>query len=323
MRKFYCIFLLVFAANRLFAQADYTTSVTFPAGYQIGDANEFLLVTPQDAGSAGYYEISISYTRDNVAAAATHLASISHANPNIWREVGRVNGNPYLSSGVYNFTVDCNTQYANARFRIRAINTYGVSSEPITVHIKVHPINSNNAWTALNISENDLSVKTFLPMTDEWNLYVGNSASSSGASLAIKAIENGNVSIGTNNTDSKLTVGGTVHATEVLVDANVAPADYVFDKEYDLTTLKDVKTYIDQNHHLPEIPSATEQVKNGINLGEMNAKLLKKIEELTLYLIDKDKQVNGLQDKVNRQDARIATLEKAIVLTKQAVNSSK
>ncbi|WCT13629.1 hypothetical protein [Mucilaginibacter jinjuensis] len=299
MRKFYYVFLLVFAANKLFAQ-DYTTSVTFPAGYQIGDSNEFVLVAPQDAGASGYYEISISYTRGNIAAAATHLASISHSNPSLWREVGRVNGNPYTGSGIYNFTIDCNTQYGYARFRVRAINTYGVGTDPIAVNIKVHSINFNSSWTPLNISENDLSVTKFLPMTNEWNLYVGNDFTSNGANLAIKAIENGNVSIGTNNTDSKLTVGGTVHATEVLVDANVAPADYVFDKEYNLVTLKDVKTYIDQNHHLPEIPSANQQVKDGINLGEMNNKLLKKIEELTLYLIEKDKQVNDLQKQVGQ-----------------------
>jgi hypothetical protein len=66
-----------------------------------------------------------------------------------------------------------------------------------------------------------------------------------------------------------------------------------------------VKTYIDQNHHLPEIPSEQEVAKNGINLGEMNKLLLKKVEELTLYLIEKDK-------KEKEQDIRIEQLEKMI-----------
>ncbi|WCT13670.1 hypothetical protein [Mucilaginibacter jinjuensis] len=107
----------------------------------------------------------------------------------------------------------------------------------------------------------------------------------------------GNVGIGTSNPDpnSKLTVSGLIHATEILVDANVKIPDYVFDKGYELATLKDVKTYIDQNHHLPDIPSAAQVAKGGINLGEMNTKLLKKIEELTLYLIEKDKQIEALK----------------------------
>ncbi|MGX5689554.1 hypothetical protein [Arcticibacter tournemirensis] len=100
---------------------EYVTSVTFPGDYKIGDYIEFLGVTPYDAYASGYYEISISYTRIDVAAAATHLASISHWNPNVWREVGRVNNNVYSSMKGVNFTVDCNTEYGNSKFRIRAI----------------------------------------------------------------------------------------------------------------------------------------------------------------------------------------------------------
>ena len=97
---------------------------------------------------------------------------------------------------------------------------------------------------------------------------------------------NGNVGIGNPNPDAKLAVSGQVHAQEVKVSITVPGPDYVFDKEYKLTSLEDIKTYIDQNKHLPEVPSATEVEKNGVNLGEMNALLLKKIEELTLYVIE-------------------------------------
>lgn len=122
----------------------------------------------------------------------------------------------------------------------------------------------------------------------------------------------GYVGIGTSSPDSKLTVGGTVHATEVVVDQTVTQPDYVFDKDYDLSTLKEVKTYIDKNHHLPEIPSAAQVAKEGINLGEMNTMLLKKIEELTLYLIEKyseaenQKKINQtLQDQINQLKTQI------------------
>ncbi|WCT13669.1 hypothetical protein [Mucilaginibacter jinjuensis] len=111
------------------------------------------------------------------------------------------------------------------------------------------------------------------------------SASGSAWGNSIINPNGGNVGIGTTQPDKTLTANGVIHTTEVLVDQFVPAPDYVFDKDYDLTSLKDVKSYIDQNHHLPEILSAAQVAKEGINLGEMNAKLLKKIEELTLYLI--------------------------------------
>jgi hypothetical protein len=118
--------------------------------------------------------------------------------------------------------------------------------------------------------------------------------------------DRGYTGIGTNNPDAKLTVAGTVHASAVLVDQAVqATPDYVFNKDYDLATLKDVKSYIDKNHHLPEIPSAAQVAKDGINLGEMNTKLLKKIEELTLYLIEKDKQLDDQAKRLDRLEQQI------------------
>ncbi|MCL2435962.1 MAG: hypothetical protein FWD09_07495 [Lentimicrobiaceae bacterium] len=71
--------------------------------------------------------------------------------------------------------------------------------------------------------------------------------------------------------------------------------DYVFEDNYNLLSLKEVKQYIKQNGHLPEIPSAKEVEENGINLGEMQAKLLMKIEELTLYILDLQKQIDELK----------------------------
>jgi len=107
----------------------------------------------------------------------------------------------------------------------------------------------------------------------------------------------GNVGIGTTNPQQKLHVKGTVYSTEVKVDlaAGTGP-DYVFSSNYQLPTLNDVKTYIDQHKHLPEVPSAKEMEANGVNLGEMNMLLLKKIEELTLYMIDMKKE-NEVQQR--------------------------
>jgi hypothetical protein len=108
----------------------------------------------------------------------------------------------------------------------------------------------------------------------------------------------GNVGIGTASPDAKLAVKGQVHAQEVKVDLNGAVApDYVFEKDYKLTSLEEIKNYIDQNKHLPEVPSAKEMEKNGVQLGEMNMLLLRKIEELTLHLIEQNKTIAELKER--------------------------
>jgi hypothetical protein len=111
--------------------------------------------------------------------------------------------------------------------------------------------------------------------------------------------KDGNVGIGTTTPDAKLTVNGSIHSTEVKVTATV-PADFVFEKSYALKTLSEVNVYIQKNKHLPDVPSGNAMKENGINLSEFNMKLLQKLEELTLYLIEKDKEIKQ-QSKVNGQ----------------------
>lgn len=108
----------------------------------------------------------------------------------------------------------------------------------------------------------------------------------------------GNIGIGTATTSGyKLAVEGTIAAREVKVESATWP-DYVFADDYDLRSLEDTKTFIRQNHHLPEIPSASEVEENGVLLGEMNKKLLQKIEELTLHLIEQHERMDNLEKKL-------------------------
>jgi hypothetical protein len=121
------------------------------------------------------------------------------------------------------------------------------------------------------------------------------------------------VSIGTTNPQGyMLAVNGSAIATSMTVKLNANWPDYVFKPDYQLPTLQEVKTYIDQNHHLPEMPSEQDVKKDGLNLGEMNKLLTKKVEELTLYAIEKDKQVKEDETKLNNQEVRISKLEKEL-----------
>ncbi|KRD57945.1 hypothetical protein ASE40_16495 [Flavobacterium sp. Root935] len=118
----------------------------------------------------------------------------------------------------------------------------------------------------------------------------------------------GNVGIGTKSPDCKLAVNGTIHSKEVKVDMN-GWSDFVFKKDYSLPTLQEVEKHIAEKGHLENIPSEEEVLKNGINLGEMNSKLLQKIEELTLYMIEQDKKTQQLKNIISEQNKRLEKLE--------------
>jgi len=129
------------------------------------------------------------------------------------------------------------------------------------------------------------------------------------------------VSIGTVDdlpTGYLLGVNGGVLATKVFIATLPNWPDYVFKKNYKLKPLSEIKTYIDMNHRLPDMPSERDVAEKGIDLGEMNKLLTKKVEELTLYLIEKDKQVQKEQQNNQSQQSQINELRK---LLKQLVKN--
>ncbi len=121
---------------------------------------------------------------------------------------------------------------------------------------------------------------------------------------ALSVASNGNVGIGTADTKGyKLAINGNVRTKEIVVETINWP-DYVFKSSYHLPSLKDLEGYTNINRHLPEMPTAEEISEKGQNLGEMNKLLVKKIEELTLYMIDLKKDNDALklaQDKINKK----------------------
>jgi hypothetical protein len=169
----------------------------------------------------------------------------------------------------------------------------------------------------LNIINNTYKIVGF---DDSVNYYIGSYSVPGSAGLdlhyyggirfgdrtsdSVMQITNGKVGIGTAIPDSRLTVNGKIHATEVQVTQYV-PADYVFEKyylgqsslkpDYTLLTLSEIEKFTKANHHLPNVPSAKEIKENGLLLGEMSNVLLQKIEELTLYVIEQNKRIEKLE----------------------------
>ncbi|MEA3447407.1 MAG: hypothetical protein U9Q98_03005, partial [Bacteroidota bacterium] len=107
------------------------------------------------------------------------------------------------------------------------------------------------------------------------------------------------VGIGTTNPDKALTVNGIVKCKEVEITDNVPSSDYVLKKDYELMTIGELEAFIETHNHLPDVPSAEEFKKNGYKAGDMDDLLLRKIEELILYIIEQDKKIKAIKQKLN------------------------
>lgn len=129
------------------------------------------------------------------------------------------------------------------------------------------------------------------------NFFIPWTPSHGGMNYRLFLKDNGYVGIGTNNPQANLAVNGGILAKSVRVNTSSAYwPDYVFGTEYNLMSLKELEQYVNTNRHLPGIPSAHEVDERGdIDLGEMNALLLEKVEELTRYVIDLQNQIDELK----------------------------
>lgn len=118
----------------------------------------------------------------------------------------------------------------------------------------------------------------------------------------------GNVGIGTQNPQSKLAVNGTITAKKLKITQE-GWADYVFDSSYRLQPLHQVEAYIQANKHLPDVPTSAEVKKEGIDVGDNQVLLLKKIEELTLYIIQQNKSIETQNREMEAMKKEMAELK--------------
>lgn len=176
-------------------------------------------------------------------------------------------------------------------------------------------IKQTQRWSSLNIKSTLL--KTNSRDQIEFSINIGikmydptdkNDVTSKFTQLVLTATDKqGNFGIGTLTPQSKLDVRGKIIADEVEIKINKG-ADFVFEPDYSLLTLSEIENHIKENKHLPNIPSEKEMIKNGVNVNEMQIKLLQKIEELTLYVIEldkKDKEKNELIETLKKENQEI------------------
>jgi hypothetical protein len=125
--------------------------------------------------------------------------------------------------------------------------------------------------------------------------YYGNNTYTNGLAIT----PTGEIGIGTSAPGPyKLAVAGTIGARKIKVTLADPWADFVFEKDYNLPTLPEVEQFIQKNKHLPGVPSAKEVEKNGLDIGGTQAILLQKIEELTLYVIQQQKEIEWLKARI-------------------------
>jgi hypothetical protein len=162
-------------------------------------------------------------------------------------------------------------------------------------------VNGNNGMIFRNYATTsstwgDWGIQYYNGGINFWKPYGNSSGYSADFILFLK--DNGNVGIGVGSPAYKLDVCGTIRSKEVRVETGWC--DYVFEPTYNLPSLKMVEAYITKNKHLPEIPSEKQIVSEGLKLGEMQALHMKKIEELTLYLIQLSKENEDLANRIKK-----------------------
>ena len=132
-----------------------------------------------------------------------------------------------------------------------------------------------------------------------------------GAQTRFTVRANGNVGIGVRNPAERLDVDGAIHAREIKVNVDNWP-DYVFDSCYSVISIDSLENFICTNQHLPDIPSSNDMKSTGLQLASMTTKVIKKIEELSLYIISQNKEILEMKESIKYQQREIERLKKQL-----------
>lgn len=229
-------------------------------GYQ---SQDYKMIIDKDGNvglgkSVPYYLLDMEKNTPTGAVAALRNPA---AGQNAWAEFRASNDQyDYLSSGVY-------SSQTNIYGAMQPRSAYSYSSSPTGMAIMADHVNGNIRFAT------------------------------GGNTERMRVAENGNVGIGTINPQSKLAVNGEIRSTKVKVTQSGWP-DFVFSPEYVLPRLSELEKFILREKHLPDVPSEADVKSNGLDLGDNQATLLRKVEELTLYLIQQNKIIEKQQVEI-------------------------
>ncbi|SEB46031.1 hypothetical protein SAMN04489761_0849 [Tenacibaculum sp. MAR_2009_124] len=180
-------------------------------------------------------------------------------------------------------------------------------------HLYINGIDNSNTIASIN----QLKISGYGIMGNRGSLYFTNGNSNGVIKFGIGGVHNtGDVLIlkGSDksaNFKGNVSIFGKLESKEIKV-TNTPTADFVFEEDYNLPTLKSIENHIKEKKHLPEIASAKEMQKNGVNIGDFQIQLLQKIEELTLYTIEQEKKLKTQRDSFDQQQEEINTQKKEI-----------
>jgi hypothetical protein len=220
----------------------------------------------------------------------------------------------YFEVTPYEIASHSNSGWAGTMLGVRSGGLNG-SSVPLTQNVTANSSAYQQSWAMTFGTDKGQSNGA------AFSVWTGDAATANNPMSELFRINSdGNVAIGTPDAKGyKFAVNGSAIATSMKVKLLANWPDFVFLKDYKLPTLTEVKTYIDKNKHLPDMPSADEVRANGLDLGEMNRLLLKKVEELTLYLIQKDEKDVSQQKEIETLKEQVKDLSK--IVSKSTVNN--
>jgi hypothetical protein len=213
-----------------------------------------------------------------------------------------------ITGGFITFNTNDNTE----RMRINMYGNVGIGTSTPSNHQgwnKVLDVNGVNHSKILATVNGDTYRTGIFSHNEEWHGgggFIGTESNHNlflitGYSPKMTILTNGNVLVGKtsqSNSTYKLDVVGKIRADEIVV--NTTSADFVFEPTYKLRPLSELETFIRTNKHLPDIAPAKEMQENGVSAGEMQAKLLQKVEELTLYILQQEEKIKTMQQEINQ-----------------------
>ena len=197
--------------------------------------------------------------------------------------------------------------YPNGNLIYNRTGKVAIGDVPVPdIAAKLHIRSDEGEDAGIFMEPKDLASNTFIRLRDEGHGIEVDKAGtmriiSKSGSLDSKLLLYGRVGINTNSTHSSYSLcikGGVLTDKINIINPRYWP-DYVFSSDYLLMPLSDLKAFVKKNHHLPDVPSEKEIMAEGIEIGDMQGILLKKVEEMTLYILQLQEQIDKLEQRIN------------------------